>query len=254
MNWTKTTLLAAITMVAAQTPTPTSGTNPGPTLVSGWYYVRAVAEPNFHSYLQTQPTGVPSDAFLDDPANAGQFNIIDGQLVYYTGTGGELYLHVENPEDKTQRTLETWFETVENDYGAFAFQGDTVTWHVDDIARPNEAAWLVCGEQQLFVNTGAYAYDTPAGCADQTVSDEVNILERADIVDSLLWRFDTGRLSLRSTLVNMIRWTTLLDIFGQDRCAKFGGSSTFSWFSNLTRASGEHQRRPSKGEETHQTV
>ena len=39
-----------------------------------------------------------------------------------------------------------------------------------DISRPNTAAWLVCAGQELFVNTGAYGYDTPAGCADQTVS------------------------------------------------------------------------------------
>ena len=155
---------------AAQTPTPTAtGTNPGPTLVDGWYWIRAVAEPNFHSYLQSQPTGLPSDAYLDDPVQAGQFNIIDGQLVYNTGEGGDLYLHVEQPEDLTQRALSTWFETEENPYGAFAFQGDTVTWSVDEIQRPNEAAWLVCEEQRLFINTGAYGYETPEGCADQTV-------------------------------------------------------------------------------------
>lgn len=79
-------------------------------------------------------------------------------------------MHVENPADKTQRKLETWFSTEKNDYGTFGFQGDTLTWHTDDIARPNEAAWLVCEGQQLFINTGAYLYNTPAGCADQTVS------------------------------------------------------------------------------------
>lgn len=155
------------------------GTNPGPTLVSGWYYVRAVASPNFHSYLQTKPTGVPSDAFLDKPGQAGQYNIVSGQLVYNTGSGGELYMHVENPTDKTQRKLETWFAQEKNDYGTFAFQGDTLTWHVDDIKRPNEAAWLVCAEQQLFINTGAYAYQTPEGCADQTVREPIEI-EDAD--------------------------------------------------------------------------
>lgn len=161
---------STITAAPSLTTAADTGTNPGSTLVSGWYYVRAVASPNFHSYLQSKPTGLPSDAFLDAPENAGQFNIIDGQLVYNTGEGGDMYLHVENPDDKTQRTLETWFADEVNDYGTFAFQGDTVTWHVDDIARPNEAAWLVCDAQQLFINTGAYAYDTPEGCADQTVS------------------------------------------------------------------------------------
>lgn len=172
MHFSTAILLALAHRGLAQTPTPTSGTNPGPTLVSGWYYVRGVAEPNFHSYLQSQPTGLPSTAFLDDATQAGQYNIIDGQLVYFTGEGGELYMHVEQPADLTQRKLSTWFETVENAYGTFAFQGDTLTWHVDEIQRPNEAAWLVCEEQELFINTGAYLYETPEGCADQTVSFE----------------------------------------------------------------------------------
>jgi hypothetical protein len=80
-------------------------------------------------------------------------------------------MSVENPTDKTQRTLRTWFDTTKNTYGTFAFQGDTLTWSVADISRPNTAAWLVCGDgKQLYVNTGAYLYNTPAGCADQTVS------------------------------------------------------------------------------------
>jgi hypothetical protein len=62
-----------------------------------------------------------------------------------------------------------WFEEEPNAWGAFAFQGDTVTWSVAEINRPNTAAWLVCEEQQLFINTGAYGYQTPAGCADQTI-------------------------------------------------------------------------------------
>jgi hypothetical protein len=160
-----------------------TGTSPGSTLVSGWYWIRAVAPPNFHSYLQSKPTGLPSDAYLDAASNAGQFNVVDGQLVYNTGAGGELYMHVENPEDKTQRTLKTWFSEEENDYGEFGFQGDTLTWHTSDIARPNEAAWLVCEDQQLFVNTGAYAYDTPAGCADQTVSNGSALIMTSLTVD-----------------------------------------------------------------------
>ena len=80
-----------------------------------------------------------------------------------------MYMHVENPSDKTQRVLETWFDATPNSYGKFAFQGDTLTWHADDISRQNEAAWYVCEGQQLFINTGAYLYQTPAGCADQTI-------------------------------------------------------------------------------------
>lgn len=139
------------------------------------------------------------DAYLLAASGAGQFNVVDGQLVYYTaGTDNSslLYMGVENPTNKTQRTLETWFAADENDYGTFAFSGDTLTWTVDDIDRPNTAAWLVCGDAgQLYINTGAYAYDTPSGCSDETVSQLPTILTSCEIVltsntDSLVRRFN----------------------------------------------------------------
>ncbi|KAI1810136.1 carbohydrate-binding module family 1 protein [Poronia punctata] len=157
------------------TATTSPGTGSYPTtLQSGYYWVRAVEAPNFHSYLQAAPTATPwpgsGTAHLLSPRTAGQFNIVDGQLEYYNNAGEKLYMWVENPSDKTQRTLETGFDTGKNTYGTFAFQGDTVTWSVADIKRPNTAAWLVCGDKgQLYINTGAYAYDTPAGCADETI-------------------------------------------------------------------------------------
>ncbi|KAJ0344749.1 hypothetical protein COL154_007388 [Colletotrichum chrysophilum] len=120
------------------------------------------------TYLQAKPTGTPSKAYLDSPSTAGQFKIEDGQLVHLTGSSS-LYLNVENPADKTQRKLETWFATTKNTYGTFAFQGDTLTWSTPDINRPNLAAWLVCENQEVFINTGAYLYQTPAGCYDQTI-------------------------------------------------------------------------------------
>ncbi|KAH6645242.1 hypothetical protein BKA67DRAFT_106893 [Truncatella angustata] len=174
-----TTTGGSVTTTKATTTTsdssqPASTTTAAPkTLVSGYYWVRAVESPNFHSYLQAAPTTTPSpgpgDAYLRSEDAAGQFNVIDGQLVYYTG-GELMYMGVENPTNKSQRALETWFKTTENDYGTFAFQGDTLTWTVDDISRPNTAAWLVCGDEgQLFINTGAYAYQTPDGCADETI-------------------------------------------------------------------------------------
>ncbi|KAI3340129.1 carbohydrate-binding module family 1 protein [Ustulina deusta] len=174
-----TTTGASTTPSTVTTTTTTavgSGTYPT-TLQSGYYWIRAVASPNFHSYLQAAPTATPSpgpgDAYLLSGENAGQFNIIDSQLVYNpgSGSGGEtLYMWVEDPTNKTQRTLQTWFDTDANPYGAFAFQGDTLAWTVEDISRPNAAAWLVCGDAgQLYINTGAYAYDTPSGCADQTI-------------------------------------------------------------------------------------
>ncbi|KAJ4402063.1 hypothetical protein N0V85_005384 [Neurospora sp. IMI 360204] len=146
--------------------------NPNPTVLQpGWYWIRAVAAPNFHKYLQSGTSSTASSnqtALLEDHTTAGQFNIIDGQLVFNTKPS-QLYLNVENPSDKTQRKLKTWFSTTKNAYGTFKFQGDTLTWSVADIKRPNEAAWLVCTGQEVFINTGAYLYQTPAGCADQTI-------------------------------------------------------------------------------------
>ncbi|KAJ0168452.1 hypothetical protein CTA2_5933 [Colletotrichum tanaceti] len=140
---------------------------------SRWYWIRAVASPNFHSYLQAKPTNTPSKAYLESPSGAGQFKIEAGQLVHLT-EASSLYLNVENPTDKTKRKLETWFSGSKNSYGTFAFQGDTLTWNTPDINRPNLAAWLVCENQEVFINTGAYLYQTPAGCFDQTIFEVVD--------------------------------------------------------------------------------
>lgn len=148
--------------VQPRAPTPT-------TLQPGQYWIRAVASPNFHKYLQTVPANQAGPATLNDYTTAGQYNIVDGQLVDYTGT---LYLHVEKPADLASppRTLATTFNATKNSFGTFAFQGDAVTWSAPGLQRQNLAAWLVCQNQALFINTGAYAYQTPAGCSDQTVS------------------------------------------------------------------------------------
>ncbi|SPQ24182.1 bd6c0bca-53d7-4967-a6a4-9adccae7b7f8 [Thermothielavioides terrestris] len=145
------------------TPTPT-------TLQPGAYWIRAVEAPNFHKYLQTKPANVPGTAILDSYTTAGQFNIEDGQLVNKV-SNPPLYLWVEEPADKANppRTLATFFNTTKNPFGTFAWQGDALTWSVPSIKRQNLAAWLVCEKQALFVNTGAYGYQTPSGCADQTI-------------------------------------------------------------------------------------
>ena len=149
-----------------------SGTNPGATLLSGWNWIRAVETPYSHSYLQSRPTGLASDAYLGDGSDAGQFNVVDGQLVYNTGAGGDLYMQVAQPADAADppRTLETWFAAETAAYGSFSFSGDTLEWAATDLSRPNDAAFLVCGDDELYVNTGAYLYETPANCSDQTVS------------------------------------------------------------------------------------
>ncbi|KAI7786015.1 hypothetical protein LA080_004868 [Diaporthe eres] len=177
---------ASTTTVSTSKPTTTlttsatgtagsgSGTGTPTTLLSGWYWIRGVESPYFHSYLQALPTARAGTALLDSYLTAGQFNIIDGQLVYNTGSGttNALYLNVEDPADKTQRALATTFKATENTYGTFAFSGDTVTWTDPDVARPNTAAFYVCpgtsasGENALYINTGAYLYQTPSGCYD----------------------------------------------------------------------------------------
>lgn len=168
MTTSETSDIGATSTTFATSTMTQSGSTAGPTLVNGWYWIRAVAEPNYHKYLQTRPMGIAGPAYLDDGEGAGQFNVKDGQLIYNTGSM-PLYMHVENPEDKTQRKLRTWFDNTEANYGTFAFQGDTLVWSVGDIDRQNEAAWLVCDDQELFINTGAYLYQTPQGCADQTI-------------------------------------------------------------------------------------
>lgn len=167
--------VSAVSTVKATAPSSTGAGTPT-TLVSGWFWIRAVAEPYYHSYLQTLPAATPGDALLDVPETAGQFNIVDGQLVYYSGGAAPLYMWVENAVDTTQRALKTWFNSTVSTYGSFAFSGDTVTWTDPDVARPNTAAFYVCpgngteGGNALFVNTGAYLYETPSGCYDVDVS------------------------------------------------------------------------------------
>ncbi|KAI1334423.1 hypothetical protein F5Y15DRAFT_420819 [Xylariaceae sp. FL0016] len=152
--------------------TPRQASGPGTTLQSGWYWIRAVASPNYHKYLQTKPANQPGTAILDSSKSAGQYTIRDGQLIANTGTGNPpLYLNVEKPPDPASppRTLATRFNTTENTFGSFIFSGDAVTWSAPDVKRQNLAAWLVCKDQALFINTGAYAYQTPSGCADRTI-------------------------------------------------------------------------------------
>ncbi|CAK7207632.1 hypothetical protein SEUCBS139899_010443 [Sporothrix eucalyptigena] len=170
------TLFAATAVLAAPAPgANTVGTADAPTpttLASGQLWIRAVEAPNFHKYLQTKPANTPGVAILDSYTTAGQFNIVDGQLVNSIGSSaGPLYMQVEEPADPSSppRTLATSFNTTKNTFGTFAFQGDTVTWTAPNLKRQNLAAWLVCAKQQLFINTGAYAYQTPSGCADETI-------------------------------------------------------------------------------------
>jgi hypothetical protein len=157
-------------MVARQADDPVSVPSPT-TLQDGALWIRAVVPPNYHKYLQTVPANVPGIALLESHTTAGQFNVEDGQLVNKV-SDPPLYMWVEEPADKANppRTLATSFKATKNPFGTFGWQGDTLVWSVPSINRQNTAAWLVCADQELFINTGAYGYMTPAGCSDQTVS------------------------------------------------------------------------------------
>jgi len=172
------TTLTTITSVTG-TPTTTStgtasttisggGSGPGTTLQSGYYWIRAVESPNFHQYLQTSPEYAAETAILDSYTTAGQFQIVSGQLVELI-SGGLLYLNVAPQTNTSETKLPVTFATTQNTYGTFAFSGDAVQWSIASIDRPNLSAWLVCANQQLFINLGAYDYDTPSGCADETI-------------------------------------------------------------------------------------
>ncbi|CAP61819.1 uncharacterized protein PODANS_5_2770 [Podospora anserina S mat+] len=160
---------ACLASPVAQADTPVSTPSPT-TLQQGAYWIRGVTPPNYHKYLQTKPANVPGIAILESHTTAGQFNIEGGQLVNKV-SNPPLYLWVEEPADKANppRTLATFFNTTKSTFGTFAWQGDTLTWSVPSIRRQNVGAWLVCKNQQLFINTGAYGYQTPAGCSDHTI-------------------------------------------------------------------------------------
>ncbi|KAK0625030.1 hypothetical protein B0T17DRAFT_492057 [Bombardia bombarda] len=163
-------LLASTALSSPVLPAVDPGSPTPTTLVTGALWIRAVVAPNYHKYLQTKPANSPGTALIESYTTAGQFNVEGGQLVN-KAVNPPLYMWVEEPADKANppRTLATWFNTTKNPFGTFAFQGDGLTWQVPSVKRQNVAAWLVCAKQALFVNTGAYGYQTPSGCADQTI-------------------------------------------------------------------------------------
>lgn len=72
--------------------------------------------------------GTVSDAVLNSPTSAGQFNIVNGQLVQLINTSGTLlYARVTLRADSTvNRLLITWAATPDT-YGTFGFQGSLWT-------------------------------------------------------------------------------------------------------------------------------
>jgi hypothetical protein len=73
--------------VASSTSGPVTG-GPGTTLQSGYYWIRAVESPYFHYYLQSQTLYQTGTGVLGSYTTAGQFQVVDGQLVQLVSTPG----------------------------------------------------------------------------------------------------------------------------------------------------------------------
>ncbi|KIO19715.1 carbohydrate-binding module family 1 protein, partial [Tulasnella calospora MUT 4182] len=170
---TTTSQTSTTTSKTSTTTTNVSPSQPIQTLVGDWLWIRAVAAPNFHKYLRSIASYAPGDAILGDYTTAAQFKIVSGQLQHYLPGGSVLYMQVETRPDSTVMKLKTSFAATPNTYGTFAWSGDALTWTVSGITRPNNAAWLACTDAaagpDLYINLGNYMYQTPAGCADQTI-------------------------------------------------------------------------------------
>lgn len=123
--------------------------------------------------MQTKPLYGTGPALLGDYTTAGQFQVVDGQLVQLVSAPGApaklLYAVVSETRYINDKSLSVTFSASKNTYGAFAWQGDGLTWSVAGVTRPNSAAWYVCTGQQMYINLGNYLYQTPAGCVDQTI-------------------------------------------------------------------------------------
>ncbi|KAL9709278.1 hypothetical protein Ac2012v2_007632 [Leucoagaricus gongylophorus] len=153
--------------------TTTTASGGSGTLVPGYSFIRAVVDPNFHKYLRSEIKNTASLAVLGEPADAAQFQITNGQLVQNEGEV-LLYAVVEpffNGSGQNKLAV-SWSESPAA-AGDFSWSGDTLLWSDVNVTRPQTNAWLVCpdstGNRLLYVNLGPYGYQTPAGCADQTI-------------------------------------------------------------------------------------
>jgi hypothetical protein len=110
--------------------------------------------------MQTSPLYSTGAALLGDYTTAGQFQVVDGQLVQLVSAPGEavklLYGVVSETRYINDNSLSVTFSTSKNTYGTFAWQGDGLTWTVAGVSRPNASAWYVCTGQQLYINLGNY--------------------------------------------------------------------------------------------------
>lgn len=157
------------------------------TLQARCYWVRAVESPSFHKCLQGFPEYITGHASMADYTMTGQLNIVNGQIV--ESIKGELLYSTVSPQtDSTFTKLTVTLSKSPNSYGTLAFSGNAVTWTIPFISRPNRAACFVCIGQKLFINPGPYAYNTPAGCADETARSLSHLPDCIDndLADSLL--------------------------------------------------------------------
>ncbi|KAF2017092.1 hypothetical protein BU24DRAFT_366636 [Aaosphaeria arxii CBS 175.79] len=167
----------AATEVLPGTPIATgvpAGSGPGKQLQTGYYWIRGVAAPNFHKYMQSKPLYATGPAVLGDYTTAGQFQVVGDQLVQLVSGPGEkpeklLYGVVGEERVINNNSLGVTWSEAKNAYGKFAWNGDGLVWSVAGVQRPNAAAWYVCEGQKMYINLGNYLYQTPKGCADQTI-------------------------------------------------------------------------------------
>jgi hypothetical protein len=123
--------------------------------------------------MQTSPLYSPGPALLGDYTQAGQFQVVAGQLVQLVSAPNEpvklLYAVVSETRSINDMSLAVSFSEAKNTYGTFAWGGDDLQWSVGGVNRPNKSAWYVCTGQRMYINLGNYLYGTPKGCADQTI-------------------------------------------------------------------------------------
>ncbi|KAK6974948.1 hypothetical protein R3P38DRAFT_3335304 [Favolaschia claudopus] len=156
---------------ASSTSTASSGSA---TLVPGMVsFVRAVEDPNFHKYLQSQVLGSASPAcpwglYPGRTISSGQWSARPERRWLAT------LRRRRTPANSTVVKLGMHWATTPDTLGdVCVLAGDSLEWSSPSVKRQQNNAWLVCptgSVLNVFINLGAYDYMTPPGCADQTLN------------------------------------------------------------------------------------